>query len=131
MVDALKEAIDSVNYTLYCGMQYNINDRLKLLPAAWLLPAKLIKTEGCKRGNIIYETTIYLMCAGKHLSEDQKTECWDRLESDALEIYKRMADHPDISSVGGLQCVADEFSLSNHGELSITMKFSVEMPFLS
>lgn len=131
MIAAITEAVESLNYTLYTGMEYRINDFVKVFPSAWLTPSKLLKINGRERGSVVYAVAIHLMNSGKQLTENEKTVVWSRMEREAIDIYRKLSIHEDVTSVDDLQCVPAEFILSNHGEISLTMNFNLEIPFCS
>lgn len=131
MIVALTDAVRSKNYTLYTGVEYRINEQIKMLPAAWLIPPKLIRIEGRNHGMATYAVAMHLMTGGKYLSEDQKFVAWSTLEQDAIAIHNMLNSHANITSATDLQCLPAEFTLSNHGEISVGVSFNIQIGFCS
>lgn len=57
----IESAATAEGYTFHSGFEYRINNGLLKLPAAWLLPIRIIKVEGRHDGFITYRAELYLL----------------------------------------------------------------------
>lgn len=129
LAQAIKEAALKLEYCFYSGFDYRMNETIIAYPAVWLSPPSIVAVEGRNEGKIRYRVALKLMKLAKKSSTQQKEEAWSQLEHDALEMCRAIACRREIASVKITECTPAEFSLTNHGELSMALRFDVEIPF--
>lgn len=129
LAQAIKEAALKLGYCFYSGFDYRMNETIVAYPAAWLSPPAIVAVTGRSEGRIRYRIALKLMKPAKKSSEEQKDEIWGQLERDALEMCRAMAGRKGIAAVEIAECAPAEFTMTNHGELSMALKFDVEIPF--
>ncbi len=126
LIETLRKIVSDCGYAFHTGFAYRMESELKTFPAVWLLPPRVIDTEGRCQGLKKYGVIIHLVCNGVHR---HKETCWSTMEKDVRTMYAALAQAECVKSVDALTCNPGEFSLTNRGELSLTSEFTVMMPF--
>lgn len=126
---SLREAAVKLGYCFYSGFDYRMNETIIAYPAVWLLPPRVVGVEGLGEGRICYSLELQLMTLAGKSTPEEKEEAWGNLEWDAVELYRQVARSAGVLSATVLECAPGEFSMTNHGELSVSLKMEVEVPF--
>lgn len=130
--EKLKEAIAAAaagfGYAFHTGFEYRIAPELKRLPAVWLHPPQLEKAEGREEGVLHYSVRLDLLKAQGRTPESREA-CWGALEADAVGICRRLGVEDAVRAVTNVECTPAEMSLTAKNELSVSVKFKVQMPF--
>lgn len=90
------------------------------LPAARLAPVEFHEIEGRRHGRITYDLTLRLLREGLKRPHAARTEVWEQMENDLLELFNRLSDSPRIIAVEQLTLTPAAGTLTPHGELSQT-----------
>lgn len=129
LMQAVKEATTAEKYHFYSGFEYRIGTETKLFPAVWLLPAKLTGLQGREEGGLIYHVTLILLHLNHQYDEETKNRLWGKMEKQAYDIYNRLFLAEGVSHVTCFTTQPAEFTLTNHGELSLNVQFEVNFYF--
>lgn len=129
LVGAVSAAAAECGYGFYTGPEYRMDAEIASTPALWLLPAHLEKTEGLNEGVRHYKTTIKFIRDCTDNSPQAKEKLWTSMEGDAAAFCLALCGHERIKSATGLQYAPAEFSLTNRGELSLSVTLDVQVPF--
>ena len=124
LISALRSAIEQVGYNFYSGFDYTISRTVKAYPAGWLNPVRITTVKGREQGRIVYQITLRLMELAPR-DATSHDEIWGVQESDALEIARLLAEADVVTDVADVKCTPAQFSLTNHGELSMTLDMNV------
>lgn len=125
----IKQAATDLGYCFHSGFDYRMNETIIAYPAVWLSPAKVVGVDGINEGRVKYRVALQMMTLAGKAGKEKKEEMWNGLEQNAIELYRKMAQSSLVSSVSVTECAPGEFSMTNHGELSVCLKMDVEMPF--
>lgn len=125
VTDAIKNAAEKIDYAFGTGFEYRINPSVTRFPALWMAPPKLTDVKGRTESTAHYKIKLYLMAAGAASTPEQKDAIWNSLEQDAVKLVREIQNNGRIVGLSGLECAPGEFSLTNHGELSMEVSFSI------
>ena len=129
LTTAIREAAEECGYEFHAGQQYRMDAQIVRTPAVWLLPLRLEKVEGRTRGVCHYKATVHLLHDCPDHATEAKEALWNRMEADAMRICTLMCGDERVKSASATGCTAAEFTLTNRGELSLTVDYSVQVPF--
>ncbi len=131
--DTLTEAIGAIvrqnGYAFLTGPAYRMVAETGELPAAWLQSPKLEKTLGRTEGYRQYAVALSLMQYCQLATMEEKERLWAQMEGDVARICLALAGETDIKEIAGLQYSPAEFSLTNMGEISLTVNLTVKVSF--
>lgn len=125
IIGAIKNAAEKIGYDFESGFEYRINPTVTRFPAVWMAPPKLTAVRGRTESTALYKVKLYLMDAGAEKSPEQKETTWNSLEIDAVKLFRELQNNGRIVGLDAFECTPGEFSLTNHGELSMEVAFSV------
>lgn len=128
LINAIANAVEEGGYQFNSGFEYRMNSEIKNLPAAWLLPPQLVKREGRAEGVDHYAVSMRLITIAEK-GQSAKNEQWSAMERQAVMITQKLQENDAINMVSDLSCDVSEFALTNRGELSLLVRFKVQMPF--
>lgn len=129
LTEAVAAAVEQCGFAFQTGFEYRIAPELRQLPAAWLHPPHLVRTEGRREGFKTYSVELELI--GKYAGNEAaaKEERWGELEAMAARICASVGQCADVQEVSDVVLAPAELSLTARGELSLNIKFKVRMPF--
>lgn len=129
MTEAVAAVAGECGFAFQTGFAYRIAPELRQLPAAWLHPLVLTRTEGRREGFKTYAVEMELI--GRYGGNDAaaKEEQWDELEQLASRICLLLGERMEVQEVTDVTHAPAELSLTARGELSLNLKFRVRMPF--
>ncbi len=129
LAHALGEIAHGMEYCFYSGFSHRIGETIVAYPAMWLTPPEVTAVEGRAQGRVRYRVALQLMQLARKATPEQKEEILCALEEGALEVCRALESRCEVVSASLVGCTPAEFSLTNHGEISMTLKMDVEMPF--
>lgn len=128
ITQALREAAAGIGYSFCSGFDYRMQETIKAYPCLWLSPPKITAVKGRSEGRIRYRAAMHLMKLSGKAGGAQREEICSALEEDALAVYRSLAQDGRISA-WLVECSPAEFSLTNHGEISVSLKMDIDVPF--
>lgn len=126
LITAIKEIVKESGFEFYTGFEYRIAHEVKLFPAVWLYPPKLVKTEGRQEGIKYYDVKIALLALPTTPSIQDELE---RLERVATRMCLMLGANDHVYAVTDVEYKPAEFSLTAAGEVSISLEMKVRMTF--
>lgn len=129
LVETVGDACRQSGFDFGTGFEYRIASQIESLPAAWLETPVLRKTEGRNEGTKHYSLKINLMDRCDDHSPEAKERRWSELESSASLIISRVGANEDVRLISDIEFTPAEFSLTNGGELSLSITCTVQIPF--
>ncbi len=129
LIAALKKAAEGCGYMFHTGLEHHLNNEVNHFPALWLLPPKVVATQGREAGTKRYEATLYLLETCSKGSEQEKEFCWTRMEETSSAICRALCESEAVRYAEIESEIPDAYSLTNHGEVSLKVKLKVELPF--
>ena len=129
LISALRNVAGKLGYSFHTGFDYRINTGIKKFPAMWLLPPKLTQTEGRSEGTKKYEINLKIIHEGGNYDPGKKDRIWAAMEDDVSNLCLELYSSPHIISIKDTELSPQELSLTNRGELSMSVKFVLKMAF--
>ncbi len=129
LTDAIAAVAERCGFAFQTGFAYRIALGLGRLPAAWLHPPVLTRTQGRREGFKTYSAEMELIEKYGGNEAAAKEEQWDSLEAQAARICSLLGECAEIREVSNIALAPAELSLTAQGELSLNLKFEVTMPF--
>lgn len=129
LIEAIAASCGGCGIRLQTGFAYRMAPELEQMPAAWLEPPRIEKTEGRTEGTKHYAVKMTLVDICPDPSENAKEQAWDRMERLAARILAALGEQECVRVVTDAELEPGEFSLTAEGELSLAVKFRVQVPF--
>ncbi|MDR2885838.1 MAG: hypothetical protein LBU95_03535 [Rikenellaceae bacterium] len=144
LAQALQQTAHKLGYAFYSEFDHRMGETIIAYPTLWLSPPRIVAVEGRREGRIRYRITMHLMklaqqarAAGDGLDfggqvagpDGAREQLWCALEAGAIEVCRGLADSRHVAAATLMDCAPAEFSLTNHGEVSICLKMDVDMNF--
>lgn len=129
LIAKLREAVQLCNYKFHTGMEYRINTEIKQLPAIWINPPELISIKGRKEGIKEYKIKISIINKCKEHTPEEKETKWADMENTLRQIVEILRAQPEIRAVTDIAYNAQEFTVTNKGEISIFAYLNIIMNF--
>lgn len=117
---ALQRLAAEAGLPFYSAAEEYMARQLASLPAAWLIPLKLVEIDGRKHGRATYAVTLHLLKPGARSSPGERLELWAEAERQALELFSALSDEPEVIAVENLTLQPRTFPFTNHGEIALT-----------
>ena len=124
----LKKSAEEVGYAFFSGFGYR-SGAVDRFPAVWLKPPELVDVVGKEEGEAAYDVEMVLMAVGMGLNDRGRERVWSRLERDAVEMYRRVAEGERVVRVASLKCEPGEYAVTGHGEISMKLTFRAVLFF--
>ncbi len=129
LIAAIERACNLIGFDFSTGFEYRLASQLERLPAAWLEPPKLLKTQGRKEGTKFYSVKINLLDRCTDHSPVAKERLWNNFEERASQMLSAVGNDENIRMLTDIEFTPAEFSLTTGGELSMCITFEVQIPF--
>lgn len=129
LTEAFRDAAAQCGHALQTGEEYRIGTQVKAFPAVWLTTPELTRTEGIREGVKHYNAQFVVIEAGRNCTAEEKEAKWARMEADAAKICLLIGADPRIKTITGVKYRTGEFSITNKGEISLTVECTVQVPF--
>lgn len=129
LIEAITDAVSASGYTTQCGDSYRIVTDVKSLPMVWLITPELRGVEGRDEGVAYYKTEFKILERLSVYSAADKLTKLAQMEQAARKICVLLTKDERVKDVSGIKYTVEEFSLTNKGEMSLTVSCEVTVPF--
>lgn len=129
LIQAIEDAARTYELEFQTGYQHQINEQLKNTPTLWLESIEKAKIEGVGEGLITYAIKLIMIdiSYGQGLWEPEAS--WRKMENKAAGICLYIANTECVKSISDVEYTAGQSSITNRGEISMSIKMNVQIPF--
>ena len=129
MTEIIKTAAEYAGLAFYTGFAMQMADKRLEFPLLWLEPIIIKDRQGLNEGTITYGVKFHLLIADRNMPQEKKVIIRNGLEKTAMELYGSVIKNPYISDINKLSCSHNTSSLTNYGEIGLTVAFDADKLF--
>ncbi len=126
LISAAGQAAASLGYTLYDGDNLMTAVKTSGFPIAWLMPLKVVGTEGYRDCRVTYSLTVKLLMLNDY-KEESKHAVRQILERDAMDFARILAACDTVRNVTDFTAEPVSIPLTHAGDIALEAKMNVEM----
>ena len=120
LIQAIERIATADGYTFYSTDEREMPRAIRKYPLIWLSPPLFTSMEGRKQGKITYSLTLHAMQANVKLPSAERERVWEQLEDVIMKIFAALSGEDFVIVVKDLNMNSASYSLTPHGEISVT-----------
>lgn len=131
LIEAVAKAARDCGLCFYSGYEYQINEALKQIPALWLSNLEGTKHNGINEGVRTYAVKMFIIDVPPASKAAEPEAVWLQMETKADRICSSLAEAECVKNVSDIELSASRNSITNRGEISMTVKLNIHVPYIN
>lgn len=116
---AVEGVVSARGYTFLIESPEQRSYHLTAYPALVMAQPKFNKQEGRRFGKITYDISLTMLCQGAKLSPAERSELYDDMEFELVDICVELSCHEKVASICNLSISPTSSPVDNHGAIAM------------